>query len=295
MSVKERDPLTGHQTTGHEWNGITELNTGVPVAIWWFIGITHAWVLVYWLLMPAFPLVTTYTKGLLGFDQKQYTNRQIEARKLQRSVWTTAMEQRSVDEIRADPALMQVVHETAPALFGDNCAGCHGENAAGGPGFPSLVDDAWLWGGSPDQIMETLRVGINAPDSPDTRVSQMLAFGRDGILSRDEIRSVVGYVRSLSGAEVPADVRDAGAALFAANCASCHGEDGRGSTELGAPNLTDSFWIYGGDEASMFETVYGGRQGWMPTWEHRLGLAERKILTIHIQELAREFARGQGQ
>ncbi len=114
----------------------------------------------------------------------------------------------------------------------------------------------------------------------------MLAFGRDGMLTRDEIRSVVGYVRSLSGADVLKDVHDAGAALFADNCASCHGDDGHGMTDLGAPNLADSFWIYGGDEASVFETVYGGRQGWMPTWEHRLGVAERKILAIYIQDKA---------
>ena len=288
MSVKERDPLTGHQTTGHEWNGITELNTGVPVAIWWFIGITHAWALVYWVLMPAFPLVTTYTSGLLGFNQKEYTNAQIEARQVQRAWWTKPMEDKSIDEIRADPELMRVVKATAPALFGDNCAACHGVNATGGPGFPSLVDSAWLWGGTSDDILETLRVGINSPH-PETRTSQMLAFGRDGMLTRDEIRTVTAYVRSLSGADVPQDVRDAGATLFADNCASCHGEDAKGSTDLGAPDLTDSFWIYGGDEASLFQTVYGGRHGWMPSWEGRLGLAERKILTIHIQDL------GEGQ
>ena len=170
---------------------------------------------------------------------------------------------------------------------GFNCAGCHGTAATGGPGFPSLADDDWLWGGDPDTMMETLRVGVNA-GHPDTRVSQMLAFGRDGILGREEIRTVVDYVRSLSGAAIPAERAAAGAEIYAANCASCHGEDGRGSTELGAPNLTDDIWIYGGDAASLFTTVHDGRQGWMPTWEGRLTETERKILTVYLQDIQRK-------
>jgi cytochrome c oxidase cbb3-type subunit III len=284
MSVRERDPLTGHATTGHEWDGITELNTRVPRAIWWFIGITHLWALIYWILMPSWPLVTTYTKGLLGYDEQEQVERQVVEAQFERSAWSRAIEEMPIEQVRADPALMRVVDETAPALFGDNCAVCHGADAAGGPGFPSLVDDAWLWGGDADTILETLRVGINA-GHPDTRTAQMLAFGRDGVLTRDDIRTLVGYVRSLSGADAPEEVRAAGAQLFADNCASCHGGDGGGSTELGAPDLTDAFWIYGGGDAAIFETIFHGRQGWMPAWENRMGLAERKILTIYIQDL----------
>jgi cytochrome c oxidase cbb3-type subunit III len=286
MSVKERDPLTGHLTTGHEWDGITELNTRVPRAIWWSVGITHAWALFYWILMPSWPLVTTYSKGLLGYDQQEAVDTQLVEAQLARSSWAQALEDMPIEAIRADPVLTGVVNETAPALFGDNCAGCHGTTAAGGPGFPSLTDDAWLWGGDADAIMETLRVGINSTH-PETRMAQMLAFGRDGILSRDDIRTVVAYVQSLRGAEAPADVLAAGATIFADNCASCHAEDGKGTIELGAPDLTDAFWIYGGDNASLFETIYGGRQGWMPTWENRLGLGERKMLTIYVQDLGR--------
>jgi len=288
MSVRERDPLTGHETTGHEWNGITELNTRVPRTVWWAIGITHVWALIYWILMPSWPLVTTFYGGLLGANQQERVDEQLVEAQAARGDWATAMERMSIDEIRADPALMRVVVETAPALFGDNCAACHGENAAGGPGFPSLIDDDWLWGGEADTILETLRVGINSTHA-ETRVSQMLAFGRDGMLTRNEVRTVGAYVRSLSGAEVPEDARKAGAVLFADNCASCHGENATGIAELGAPDLTDAIWIYGGDEARVFETIYGGRHGWMPAWEGRLGLAERKILTIYIQD------RGEGR
>ncbi len=285
MSVKERDPLTGHQTTGHEWNGITELNTRVPRAVWWAVGITHVWALLIWLLIPTWPLVITYTKGLLGIDQQEQVQEAVVAANLSRADWAERIAETPVEAIRADPDLMARVTGTAHALFGDNCAACHGADAAGGPGFPSLVDDAWLWGGDADTIMETLRVGINA-QHPDTRYSQMLAFGRDGILAREEIRTVVDYVQSLSGTPAPPDRIAAGADLFANNCASCHGETGSGNTDIGAPNLTDAFWIYGGDDASMFQTVWGGRQGWMPAWEDRLSLTERKILTVYLQDLA---------
>ena len=284
MSVRERDPLTGHQTTGHEWDGITELNTRVPRAVWWSIGVTHLWALIIWILLPAWPLWTIYTRGLLDTDQKEQVEEQVVAASLARADWADQIAELPVDQIRADPALMARVNQTAPALFGDNCAACHGLDAAGGPGFPSLIDDAWLWGGDPDTILETLRVGINA-QHPDTRVAQMPAFGRDGILSRDDIRTVAAYVQTLSGGEAKPDVVDLGAEIFAGNCASCHGEAGTGSTELGAPNLIDSFWIYGGDDASLFRTIVDGRQGWMPAWEDRLTLTDRKMLAAHVLEL----------
>jgi cytochrome c oxidase cbb3-type subunit III len=281
MSVKDRDPLTGHSTTHHEWNGITELNTRVPRVIWWFIGVTHLYALIAWILLPAFPLGTTYTKGLLGLDMHEQVEERVAAANAARSVWADPIANLPFAEIRSDPRLMRAVKETGPALFGDNCAACHGPQGRGGPGFPNLTDDAWLWGGDPDTILETLRVGINT-DHPDTRVAQMLAFGRDGILSRDQVRLATDYVRSLSGAEIDPAMAEEGRTLFADNCASCHGEDGTGLVELGAPDLTDDFWIYGGDPETLFESIHDGRQGWMPSWEGRLEPTELKILTLHV-------------
>lgn len=290
MSVKERDPLTGHLTTGHEWNGIIELNTRVPRAVWLFLAATHIYALIAWVLLPAWPLVTTYTKGILGMDPRDVVEQKVEAANVARAGWADQVDALSVADIRTDPALLAFVNETAHALFGDNCSVCHGTKADGGPGFPSLIDDAWLWGGDADTIMETLRVGINSPH-PDTRYAQMLAFGREGVLSRDEIRSVVSYVQSLSGigeGDAAPDQLAAGAEMFADNCASCHGESGEGITDLGAPNLTDAFWIYGGDSASLFQTIWGGRQGWMPAWEDRLPERDRKMLTVYLLELHAE-------
>jgi cytochrome c oxidase cbb3-type subunit 3 len=283
MSVEERDPLTGHRTTGHEWNGITELNTRVPRAVWFFIIVTHIYALIAWILLPTWPLFTTYTRGLLGIDQRNLVEEALTEAQAARAAWTERIAAQPPEAILADPALMAHVRQTAPALFGDNCAPCHGTDAAGGPGFPNLVDGDWIWGGDYDTLMETVRVGINA-DHPETRVSQMLAFGRDGMLSRPEIREVAAYVRSLSGGSAPEPA--AGAQLFADNCASCHGEDGRGMAELGAPNLTDGAWIYGGDEASMFDTIHDGRQGWMPAWENRLSEVDRKLLVVYLLDKA---------
>lgn len=280
MTVKERDPLTGHETTGHEWNGITELNTRVPRIIWVFIAVTHIWALIVWFLLPAWPLVNTYTKGLLGNTQKAAVDQAIIAGNVQRADWTALVDALPATAILGEPLLMKRVNGAGHQLFGDNCAGCHGSNAAGGPGFPGLVDDAWLWGGSEAAIMETLRVGINSPH-PDTRVSQMPAFGKDQLLTKAQITALVLYVQSLSSAAGPA-AESAGAALFAENCASCHAADGKGNIELGAPNLTDSFWIYGGDRAAIQTALWNGRHGWMPNWDERLTPTQRKILTVYV-------------
>lgn len=287
MSVKDRDPLTGHKTTGHEWNGITELNTRVPRSIWFFVIVTHLWALIVWILLPTWPLVTTYTKGILGVDQRQEVEEAVIAANQARSDWAQQIDELDAEQIMAEPALSARVRATGHQLFGDNCSGCHGRDAAGGPGFPSLIDDAWLWGGDTDTIMETLRVGINAPH-PETRYAEMMAFGRNGILDREQIRVVADYVQSLSGAQVAPARLEQGAEIFADNCASCHGEDGTGSTDLGAPNLTDDFWIYGGDDQSLFTTIHDGRAGWMPAWEGRLTLTERKILAVYLQQLHQE-------
>lgn len=287
MRVDERDPHTGHATTGHEWNGIKELNTAVPKPVWYFLTATVIFSIVYWVLMPAWPLGTTYTKGLLGTDTRRNLTTELREAALQRAAWTERIENESFSVIQSDAELMAYVRNSGRTLFGDNCAVCHGTSATGGPGYPPLVDGAWLWGGSPEAVLETIRVGINS-EHPETRFSQMLAFGRDGMLDRKSVLDVVGYVRSLSQ---PSDgesaQNEAGKELFAVNCSSCHGEDAKGNTDMGAPDLTDDAWIYGGDEESVYRSVHNGRQGQMPAWEGRLSLAEMKILTLYVLDLGR--------
>lgn len=292
MGMIERDPYTGHGTTGHEWNGIKELNTAVPRVIWAFLIVTVLFSVVWWVLMPAWPTGETYTKGLLGADVRENVARSLETAAERRSIWTQRIAQEDFAAIQADETLMEDVRETGHALFGDNCAACHGTDAAGGPGFPSLADDAWLWGGTPDAVFETIRAGINS-DHPETRYAQMLAFGRDGMLDRQSILDVVDYVRSLGPASdsetaIPEERLAAGREVFATTCASCHGENAAGNIALGAPDLTDGFWIYGGDRGSIFDTVYNGRQGHMPGWENRLTEIDRKILTLYLLNLGEE-------
>lgn len=288
MAVEERDPHTGYMTTGHEWNGIKELNTPVPRPVYFFLVVTAAFAVVYWLLMPAWPLGVTYTKGLLGIDQRTTVAEALDEAAAQRAAWTQRIETADFAEIQGDPQLMAIVRQTGRTLFGDNCSVCHGTHATGGPGFPDLTSGSWLWGGDPEAIAETLRIGINATH-PDTRTGQMLAFGRDGILPRADVETVVTYVQSLSDPSIAATAEqlDAGREVFLANCATCHGEDGKGMTDTGAPNLTDRFWIHGGDRQSIFTTVYGGRQGHMPSWEGRLSPVDRKILALYVLDLGR--------
>lgn len=288
MAVTERDPHTGYLTTGHEWNGIKELNTPVPRAVYFFLITTFLFSVIYWVLMPAWPLGVTYTKGLLGIDQTTTVNESLQRAALDRESWAKRIETEGYQAIQSDPALMTIVRQAGRTLFGDNCAACHGFNAKGSKGFPSLIAESWLWGGDPETIAETIRVGINS-GHPNTRAAQMLAFGRDQILPRADVEKVVSYVQSLSDAtaakQIPADKLAAGQAIFAANCASCHGDDGKGKADLGAPDLTDRHWIYGGDAQSIFTTVWHGRQGHMPTWESRLGPLERKILALYLVDL----------
>ena len=280
----DRDSYTGYLTTGHEWNGIKELNTPVPRVVYFFLTVTVLFSIGYWILMPAWPLGATYTKGLLGNDQRRIVAASLKDAATDRSTWTKKIETEDYAAIQSDPGLMEIVRETGHTLFGNNCAACHGLDAKGGPGFPNLTTSSWLWGGKPKDIFNTISVGINAAHK-DTHVSQMPAFGRDQMLPGGDIMKVVTFVYSLSHPDAKnIDLKEveAGKKIFAANCVSCHGEDAKGNPELGAPNLTDKFWIYGGDLGSIDTTVWGGRQGHMPTWQNRLSDIDRKILTLYL-------------
>ncbi|NML91298.1 cytochrome-c oxidase, cbb3-type subunit III [Sphingobium sp. TB-6] len=291
MAVSERDPHSGHMTTGHEWNGIKELNTPVPKAVWFFLIVTALFSLGYWVLMPAWPLGKTYTRGLLGSDQKDIVATRVAEARDARSAWTRQVATMNYDQIRADPALMTLVREDGHRLFGDNCAACHGMNAKGNGGFPDLTDRDWLWGGTPDAIAHTIAVGVNSPASKETRVSQMLSFGKDGILDNDAVLAVADYVKTLSDpawAKGKAASVTKGREVFATNCVACHGDQGRGNPQVGAPDLTDRTWLFGGDIETIYTTIYNGRQGEMPAWEHRLSPVDRKILTTYLLDQGRK-------
>jgi cytochrome c oxidase cbb3-type subunit 3 len=288
VEPRKRDKVTGRTTTGHIWNGIEELETPIPKVVFAFLAGTFLFAVLCWVLYPAWPFGVSYTKGLLGFDQRNVVTEQVAKAEAARiEDWGGKVEAMNYAQIEADPALMQPVKDEGRRLFEDNCAACHGVKATGGPGFPDLTAKAWLWGGSPETIAETIRVGINGT-AEDTRSSQMLSFGKDQMLDREQILNVVAYVRSLSGLEAAADDAariEPGKEIFAQNCASCHGEDAKGNQELGAPNLTDETWIYGGDQQAVYTTVYNGRQGHMPSWGERLTPLQIKILALYVHTL----------
>ncbi len=288
MAEVERDPVTGRETTGHEWNGIKELDTPVPRGVLMFLIVTHVWAIFWWFMVPAWPLGVTYTKGLLGIDQQTTVEARVLDGQQQRSVWTTRLENEPYDTILADEALMRTVRDTGRQLFGDNCAACHGRDGRGRANYPDLTDDDWLWGGGPELIEQTMRVGINTAH-PESRVAQMPAFGRDEMLDREQVRSVAAYVYSLTHPDYSTpenlDRINTGREVFATTCAACHGESAQGDVEVGAPNLTDAYWVYGGDLDTIIASVHGGRQGHMPTWDERLSKAEIRTLAVYVHDL----------
>ncbi len=284
MSVEERDPVSGYLTTGHDWNGIKELNSPVPRVVFFFIAVTHLYALVAWVLLPTWPLGQTFTKGLLGIDQKTAVATDLAAANVARAEWTTALATKEFDLIRAEPDLMARALATAAPIYGQNCQACHGASGIGGPGFPRLNDAIWLWGGTADEIATTLRVGINSAH-PDTHYAQMPAFGHDELLTRPEISVLTDYVLTLGKGVILNDPSE-GAVLYQTNCAACHGEDARGVEGAGAPNLTDGDWVYGGDAASIRLTLIAGRQGQMPSWQSRLSEAEIRALALYVEGLS---------
>ena len=253
-----------------------------------FLIVTHIWAIAWWFFVPAWPLGQTYTKGLLGVDQQTTVEARLVEGQQQRSAWTTRLEAEHYHAILDDEALMKTVRDTGRQLFGDNCAACHGRDGRGRANYPDLTDDDWLWGGGPELIEQTMRVGINTAH-PDTRIGQMPAFGRDQMLDREQVRNAAAYVYSLTNPDYSTpenlDRIDAGHEVFVSTCAACHGDNGQGNVDVGAPNLTDARWIYGGDLDTIIASVHGGRQGHMPTWDERLTTAEIRTLAVYVHDL----------
>ncbi|WP_407176037.1 cytochrome-c oxidase, cbb3-type subunit III [Bradyrhizobium sp. STM 3562] len=281
----EIDSVSGTATTGHEWDGIKELNT--PLPRWWVYTfyLTIVWAIGYWVLYPAWPLITSNTRGLLGYSSR--ANVAVELANLDRirGDKMAALGAASLADIEKDPALLALARARGRTVFGDNCAPCHGSGAAGSKGFPNLNDDDWLWGGTLEQIEQTIRYGARSGND-NGHQGQMLAFGKDGTLKPDEIVTVANYVRSLSGLPTrPGYDAAAGAKIFAENCVACHGENAKGNPELGAPNLTDRIWLYGSDEATIIETITNGRAGVMPAWEGRLDPVTLKAMAVYVHSL----------
>ncbi len=279
------DSVSGRSTTGHEWDGIRELNT--PLPRWWLITfyLCIVWAVGYWVLYPAWPLLWSNTPGILHYSSRADVAVELANLEKVRGDKMAALGAASLADIEKDPALLTMARARGKTVFGDNCAPCHGSGAAGAKGFPNLNDDDWLWGGTLDQIAQTIRYGARS-GNPKAHEGQMLAFGKEGVLKGDQIITVANYVRSLSGLPTrPGYDAAAGQKIFAENCTVCHGDNAKGNPELGAPNLTDQIWLYGSDEATIIETITNGRAGVMPAWEGRLDPTTVKVMAVYVHSL----------
>ena len=280
------DSLTGTSTTGHEWDGIRELNTPLPRWWLWLFYATIVWGIGYIIVYPAIPLGNTFTKGLFGYASRNAVEDDVAALNRLRGDKMTALASTPLADIAKNPQLQQVALAAGKAAFGNNCAPCHGTGGGGTKGYPNLVDDQWMWGGSLEQIQQTIAYGIRN-ELAESRQGPMPAFGKDGILKKDEIANVAAYVVSLAGRKPEGAVDlDKGKQLFADNCAACHGDAGKGNPEVGAPNLTSNIWLYGGEQAVIEQTIANGRGGVMPPWNGRLDQATINALTVYVHTLS---------
>lgn len=281
---KEIDEASGTETTGHEWDGIRELNTPLPRWWLWVFYATILWSVGYWVLYPAWPTLTGYTTGLLNQSQREDVAQAMLAMKSKREEQGRMLANATLEQIEADPNLFQFAREAGKSAFGDNCATCHGSGAQGFKGYPNLNDDVWLWGGKLEDIKKTITVGVRSTH-PDARQSQMPAFGRDKLLEPKQIADLTEYVLSLSGSAADKAAAVRATTLFQEQCASCHGADGKGLREFGAPNLTDKEWLYGGTRADIKSQIENGRGGVMPTWGTRLDPMTIDALAVYVHSL----------
>jgi cytochrome c oxidase cbb3-type subunit III len=280
----EKDEITGTETTGHEWDGIKELNTPLPKWWVWTFYVTIAWAVGYFIAYPAWPTLSGHTQGVLGWTQREEIAEKLAEAKAQRAPFVGRIESAALEDIRRSPDLLNFAMAGGRSVFVENCAPCHGAGGAGAKGFPGLADDSWLWGGTLADIHTTITYGIRNANN-ESRVSVMPKFGADGLLNDRQIDDVAEYVLSISRRPANADAARRGAAVFAENCVACHQENGTGNTDLGAPNLTANIWVYGGDKATIVETIRNSRAGSMPAWTGRLDGATIKMLAVYVHAL----------
>lgn len=268
-------------TTGHEWDGIVELDNPLPRWWLWVFYACIAWAVVYWVLMPAWPGVSGYTKGVLGQSDRAAVAKDLAALDAQRGAQMVQLRSSTVEQIEADPNLQAYALRVGESVFGDNCATCHGIGGTGSPGYANLRDDVWLWGGTLADIEHTIAVGIRS-GADGARESRMPAFGRDQMLDAAQINDLTEKVVALSGRPADAAAVARAQPLYEANCLACHGPEGRGDVTTGSPNLTDREWLFGGERAQIKAQIHNGRGGVMPAWGGRFSPETIKALAVYV-------------
>ncbi len=283
---RELDAHTGYETTGHEWDGIQELNRPMPR---WWLRVFYACILYafgYWIFYPTWPLVSDYTKGVLGYSQRATVAAEVEEARKSHAKENEAIAQMSLVEIKANPDLLNFALAGGKAAFGNNCAPCHGLGAKGSPGFPNLNDDKWLWGGKLEDILQTIQYGIRSGNEK-AREMKMPSFGLDKLLTPEQINDAAEYVLSLSKLPHDAAAAERGNAVFHGDggCLACHGDEGKGNQDIGAPNLTDNIWLNAGTKQAIQHQIETGHGGVMPAWVNRLDPATIKKLALYVHSL----------
>jgi cytochrome c oxidase cbb3-type subunit 3 len=281
---REVDPVTGTETTGHEWDGLKELNKPLPA--WWLYTFyaTILWSIGYWVVYPAWPTFNDYTHGIWGYSQRSVVSSEVKAAQQAQAGMRELLGKTPLRDVRQNAELLRFAMAGGAAAFQTNCAPCHGRGAQGAAGYPNLNDDDWMWGGDLEAIHKTILHGIRTGQK-EARDSQMPRYGTDNLLQPNQIADVAAFVLSLSR---PAEDREAatrGAPVYKEQCASCHGEQGRGNPELGAPNLTDGIWLYGGSKTAVVDSIRTGRGGMMPAWMGRLDAVTLKALAVYVHSL----------
>ena len=281
---KEQELQAGDpNTTGHSWDGIKEFDNPMPRWWLWTFYACIVWAIGYTIAYPAWPMLKEATPGLLGYSTRAEVQQDIDAVETQNAPLWEQIEQVELASLKENTDLNGFAVNGGAAIFKTWCAQCHGSGAAGAVGYPNLLDDDWLWGGTVDDIAQTVAYGIRLEDVADSRFSEMPAFGE--ILAEEEIAQVVSYVRSLSDAPHNSALASAGEVIFLDNCSSCHAEDGTGDRFQGAPNLTDAIWLFGGSEEAITETVMNSRYGVMPNWNTRLSEGEIRAVAAYVHQL----------
>lgn len=279
----EIDDETGVETTGHDWDGIKELNNPLPRWWLWSFYISIVWGIGYVIAYPAWPMITGATQGMLGYSTRGEVASEIARFEDQNSALTSALSAVDLNTLGENAELNHFAVAGGAAVFRSHCSQCHGSGANGSKGYPNLLDDDWLWGGTIDQIAYSIKHGVRNEVDEDAHYSEMPAFG--DMLEASEINQVVHHVRSIAGLENDADLASLGQPLFMDNCSSCHGDNGKGDREIGAPNLTDAIWLYGGDVESLTQTISTSRFGVMPAWGMRLKASEINAVAAYVHQL----------
>lgn len=278
------DPTEDIATTGHEWDGIREYDNPLPRWWLWVLYACILWSIAYWIAMPSWPLIQDYTRGVLGYSQRLVLEKEMTDAKAAQEPYDIRIAATPLEKIRTDPELLEYAMAGGRSSYAVNCSQCHGSGATGSPGYPNLNDDAWLWGGSLQDIERTIKYGIRSAHD-ETRDSSMPAFLKDEILSSAQITDVTEYVMVLSGQKGEEAAAKRGEKIFKEECASCHRPSGKGNVELGAPNLSDSIWLFGGDKATIARTIAFSRRGVMPDWVTRLDPVTIKQIAIYVHAL----------